>query len=214
MPRGRQIDAEAEAARTAMGGSGSALSREALSEYQVPGHRDHRHRGGGDRVRDGAGARPWVADGAAAGREVPRGQGPPAAGVPRGARRCPALTRALPAGADVPEQAGDPAVSTAAGRGPTGGAAGTSGVPLGAHGGGLPLPWGCGGPRPCCGAALPLRSRSTPGRSREVPSPGRAAGKGLWALPVAPGGGLARGTLQGWVLAAERVLLQRLLFPL
>ncbi|KAL2300882.1 hypothetical protein Nmel_013776 [Mimus melanotis] len=74
-----------------MGGSASLIPRDFLSEYQVP-----------TPAPDAAGA-PESA-------QRPRNHGWGALGQALAA--LPALTSALPAGADVPEQAGDLAVST------------------------------------------------------------------------------------------------------
>lgn len=95
-------------------------------------------------------------------------------------RARPALTRALPAGADVPEQAGDPAVSTAGGaaRAPSGSPSSLS-VPTGVH--------------LCRGEPARLREGAARCRSPARPSPaaGASAGTGLRVPPVARGAGRA-----------------------
>lgn len=75
-----------------MGGSASLIPRDTLGEYQVPGGGCS----GGHGRAEAEGAR-----------------GPRMGALGQALAPVPALSRALPAGADVPEQAGDLAVSTA-----------------------------------------------------------------------------------------------------
>lgn len=119
---------------------------------------------------------------------LPRGEGARRPRVPElgcpGAR--PALTRALPAGADVPEQAGDPAVSTAGGaaRAPPGSPSSPS-VPTAVQ--------------LCRGEPARLREGAARCRSPAGSSPagGASAGTGLRVPPVARGAGRAGDSLQG-----------------